>query len=165
MSINPAFPHRHLLGIEHLSPAEILLILDRAEACVAISRAARKKRDVLKGLTQINMFFESSTRTLASFELAGKRLGADVMNMSVKASSVNKGETLIDTAMTLNAMHPDILVVRHGESGAVNLLAQKVNCAVVNAGDAQQDGKPRAYHCAADPVPRRYRADGMRGVP
>ncbi len=138
------FPHRHLLGIEQLSPQEIGTILDRADECVSISRAARKKRDVLKGLTQINMFFESSTRTLASFELAGKRLGADVMNMAVKASSVNKGETLIDTAMTLNAMHPDILVVRHGESGAVNLLAQKVNCAVVNAGDGRREHPTQA---------------------
>ena len=138
------FSHRHLLGIEELSPADITAILDRAEEAVALSRAPRKKRDVLKGLTQINMFFESSTRTQASFELAGKRLGADVMNMSVKSSSVNKGETLIDTAMTLNAMHPDILVVRHGESGAVNLLAQKVNCAVINAGDGRREHPTQA---------------------
>lgn len=138
------FPHRHLLGIEELSPQDITAILDRAEEAVALSRAPRKKRDVLKGLTQINMFFESSTRTQASFELAGKRLGADVMNMSVKSSSVNKGETLIDTAMTLNAMHPDILVVRHPESGAVNLLAQKVNCAVINAGDGRREHPTQA---------------------
>ncbi len=138
------FPHRHLLGIEDLSPADIRMILDLADDAVVLNRAARKKRDVLKGLTQINMFFESSTRTSASFELAGKRLGADVMNMAVKASSVNKGETLIDTAMTLNAMHPDILVVRHGESGAVNLLAQKVNCAVINAGDGRREHPTQA---------------------
>lgn len=144
MSALLTFPHRHLLGIEPLSPADITLILDRAERYVAINREARKKHDVLKGLTQINMFFESSTRTSASFELAGKRLGADVMNMAVKASSVNKGETLIDTAMTLNAMHPDILVVRHNESGAVNLLAQKVNCAVINAGDGRREHPTQA---------------------
>ncbi len=138
------FPHRHLLGIEELSPQDITAILDHADTCVTLNRATRKKRDVLKGLTQINMFFESSTRTQASFELAGKRLGADVMNMSVKSSSVNKGETLIDTAMTLNAMHPDILVVRHGESGAVNLLAQKVNCAVINAGDGRREHPTQA---------------------
>jgi aspartate carbamoyltransferase catalytic subunit len=89
----------------------------------------------LRGRTLINLFFEASTRTQSSFELAGKRLGADVMNMSVGTSSVAKGETLIDTAMTLNAMRPDILVVRHQSSGAVALLAQKVSCSVVNAGD------------------------------
>jgi len=144
MPVGIPFPHQHLLGIEDLSPADILTILDKADDAVTLNRAKRKKQDVLKGLTQINMFFESSTRTLASFELAGKRLGADVMNMSVKASSVNKGETLIDTAMTLNAMHPDILVVRHGESGAVNLLAQKVNCAVVNAGDGRREHPTQA---------------------
>ena len=140
----PTFAHRHLLGIEELSPADITAILDRADEYVAMNREPRKKRDTLKGLTQINMFFESSTRTQASFELAGKRLGADVMNMSVKSSSVNKGETLIDTAMTLNAMHPDLLVVRHGESGAVNLLAQKVNCAVINAGDGRREHPTQA---------------------
>ena len=140
----PTQSHRHLLGIEELSPADITAILDRADDYVAMNREVRKKRDILKGLTQINMFFESSTRTQASFELAGKRLGADVMNMSVKTSSVNKGETLIDTAMTLNAMHPDLLVVRHGESGAVSLLAQKVNCAVINAGDGRREHPTQA---------------------
>ena len=141
---SPIFPHRHLLGIEELSPADITAILDRADDYVAMNREARKKRDTLKGLTQINLFFEPSTRTQASFELAGKRLGADVMNMSVKTSSVTKGETLIDTAMTLNAMHPDLLIVRHGESGAVNLLAQKVNCSIVNAGDGRREHPTQA---------------------
>ncbi|MEL6794100.1 MAG: aspartate carbamoyltransferase catalytic subunit, partial [Pseudomonadota bacterium] len=129
------FPHRHLLGIENLSPADITSILDVAEEYVDLSRQRDKKRAILKGLTQINIFFENSTRTQASFELAGKRLGADVMNMSLKSSSIAKGETLIDTAVTLNAMHPDLLVVRHQNSGAVALLAQKVNCSVINAGD------------------------------
>ena len=138
------FAHRHLLGIEELSPQDITAILDRADDYVDMNREARKKRDTLKGLTQINLFFEPSTRTQASFELAGKRLGADVMNMSVKTSSVTKGETLIDTAMTLNAMHPDLLIVRHGESGAVNLLAQKVNCSVVNAGDGRREHPTQA---------------------
>ena len=138
------FSHRHLLGIEELSPDDITAILDRADDYVAMNREARKKRDTLKGLTQINLFFEPSTRTQASFELAGKRLGADVMNMSVKTSSVTKGETLIDTAMTLNAMHPDLLIVRHGESGAVNLLAQKVNCSIVNAGDGRREHPTQA---------------------
>ena len=133
------FPHRHLLGIEQLRPEEITTILDLAEEYVALNRGDKNHSDVLSGLTQINMFFENSTRTQASFELAGKRLGADVMNMAMQASSVKKGETLIDTALTLNAMHPDLLVVRHPHSGAVDLLAQKVNCAVLNAGDGRHE--------------------------
>ena len=107
------FPHRHLLGIEALSAPDILHLLDMAEEAVALSRQVEKKRSILRGRTQINLFFENSTRTQASFEIAGKRLGADVMNMSVATSSVKKGETLIDTAVTLNAMRPDIIIVRH----------------------------------------------------
>ena len=129
------FPHRHLLSIADLSADEIVAVLDLAEAEAARNRGADKKQRRLRGRTQINLFFESSTRTRTSFELAGKRLGADVINMSVEGSSIKKGETLIDTAMTLNAMQPDVLVVRHDESGAVALLAQKVDCAVINAGD------------------------------
>ena len=138
------FRARHLLGIEQLSPAEITTVLDLADRYVDLNRRTVKSSDALAGLTQINMFFENSTRTQASFELAGKRLGADVMNMSVASSSVKKGETLIDTAMTLNAMHPDLLVVRHGASGAVNLLAQKVDCAVLNAGDGRHEHPTQA---------------------
>ena len=138
------FPHRHLLGIEQLRPEEITTILNLAEEYVALNRGNKKHSDVLSGLTQINMFFENSTRTQASFELAGKRLGADVMNMAMQASSVKKGETLIDTALTLNAMHPDLLVVRHPPSGAVDLLAQKVNCAVLNAGDGRHEHPTQA---------------------
>ena len=138
------FPHRHLLGIEQLRPSEITTILDLAEDYVALNRGNKKHSDVLAGLTQINMFFENSTRTQASFELAGKRMGADVMNMAMQASSVKKGETLIDTALTLNAMHPDLLVVRHPHSGAVDLLAQKVNCAVLNAGDGRHEHPTQA---------------------
>ena len=138
------FPHRHLLGIEQLRPSEITTILDLAEDYVALNRGTKKHSDVLVGLTQINMFFENSTRTQASFELAGKRMGADVMNMAMQASSVKKGETLIDTALTLNAMHPDLLVVRHPHSGAVDLLAQKVNCAVLNAGDGRHEHPTQA---------------------
>src|SRR5260221_1701107 len=130
-----SFPHRHLLGNEGLSADEIVGLLDLADAAVAVSRQIEKKKAVLRGRTQINLFFEASTRTQSSFEIAGKRLGADVMNMAVGASSVSKGETLIDTAMTLNAMRPDILVVRHHAAGAVELLAQKVDCSVINAGD------------------------------
>ncbi|TVR49260.1 MAG: aspartate carbamoyltransferase catalytic subunit [Rhodobacteraceae bacterium] len=138
------FSQRHLLGIEPLHPLEIASILDLAEEYVALNRSAEKHAPVLEGMTQINMFFESSTRTQASFELAGKRLGADVMNMAMAQSSVTKGETLIDTALTLNAMHPDLLVVRHGRSGAVNLLAEKVNCAVLNAGDGRHEHPTQA---------------------
>ena len=129
------FCDRHLLGIEHLKQMEILEILDCAEKYVALNRETKKNSNILSGLTQINMFFENSTRTQASFELAGKRLGADVMNMAMQASSIKKGETLIDTALTLNAMNPDLIVVRHPQSGAVKLLAEKVNCSVINAGD------------------------------
>ncbi len=139
-----SFAHRHLLGIEQLKPQDITTILDLAESYVDLNRQAAKHADVLAGLTQINMFFEASTRTQASFELAGKRLGADVMNMSMQASSIKKGETLIDTALTLNAMHPDLLVVRHPHSGAVDLLAQKVNCAVLNAGDGRHEHPTQA---------------------
>ena len=138
------FRARHLLGIAPLSAAEIVSVLDLADRYVDLNRRTVKSADVLAGLTQINMFFEASTRTQASFELAGKRLGADVMTMSVGQSSVKKGETLIDTAMTLNAMRPDLLVVRHPASGAVNLLASKVNCAVLNAGDGRHEHPTQA---------------------
>jgi len=138
------FRAQHLLGIEHLAPDEITTLLDLADRYANENRDGIAHRDVLAGLTQINMFFENSTRTQASFELAGKRLGADVMNMAMAQSSVKKGETLIDTALTLNAMHPDLLVVRHNASGAVDLLAQKVNCAVLNAGDGRHEHPTQA---------------------
>ncbi|MEW9919729.1 aspartate carbamoyltransferase catalytic subunit [Marimonas sp. MJW-29] len=139
-----SFAHRHLLGIEHLSQSDIVTILDLADTYADLNRRPDKHADALAGLTQINMFFENSTRTQASFEIAGKRLGADVMNMAMQASSIKKGETLIDTALTLNAMHPDLLVVRHPQSGAVDLLAQKVNCAVLNAGDGRHEHPTQA---------------------
>jgi aspartate carbamoyltransferase catalytic subunit len=141
---NFSFPHRHLLGIEGLSPAEITGLLDLSEEATKLSRQIDKKRDDLRGRTLINLFFEASTRTQSSFELAGKRLGADVMNMSVSNSSVQKGETLIDTAVTLNAMRPDILVVRHHAAGAVQLLSQKVDCSVINAGDGSHEHPTQA---------------------
>ncbi|GAA6188076.1 aspartate carbamoyltransferase catalytic subunit [Litorivita sp. NS0012-18] len=139
-----SFTQSHLLGIEPLSQSDITSLLDLADTYVDLNRSEEKRSNVLAGLTQINMFFENSTRTQASFELAGKRLGADVMNMSMQASSIKKGETLIDTALTLNAMHPDLLVVRHPHSGAVDLLAQKVNCAVLNAGDGRHEHPTQA---------------------
>jgi aspartate carbamoyltransferase catalytic subunit len=135
---------RHLLGIEGLSREEILGLLDLAENFVELNRQIDKKQVSLRGRTLINLFFEVSTRTQASFELAGKRLGADVMNMSVGSSSMRKGETLIDTAITLNAMHPDIIVVRHHASGAVELLARKVDCSVINAGDGSHEHPTQA---------------------
>jgi aspartate carbamoyltransferase catalytic subunit len=141
---NFSFPHRHLLGIEGLSRAEITGLLDLSEEATKLSRQIDKKRDDLRGRTLINLFFEASTRTQSSFELAGKRLGADVMNMSVSNSSVQKGETLIDTAVTLNAMRPDILVVRHHAAGAVQLLSQKVDCSVINAGDGSHEHPTQA---------------------
>lgn len=129
------FLHRHLLSTERLTASEIEFLLDLADINANASPHAEDKREVLRGCTHINLFFESSTRTQSSFELAAKRLGADVMNMNVTTSSVNKGETLIDTAITLNAMRPDIIVVRHHAAGAVELLSQKVDCSVINAGD------------------------------
>lgn len=129
------FSRRHLLTCEGLGAGEINALLELADKAADINRQVNKKRDVLRGRTLINLFFEASTRTQSSFELAGKRLGADVMNMNVSTSSVQKGETLIDTAMTLNAMRPDIIVVRHHAAGAVELLSQKVDCSVINAGD------------------------------
>jgi aspartate carbamoyltransferase catalytic subunit len=157
----PLFPHRHLLGIKGLSHLDIELLLDRAEAAVPVSRQAEKKRPILRGRTQINLFFEASTRTQSSFELAGKRLGADVMNMSVGNSSVKKGETLIDTAMTLNAMHPDILIIRHSSAGAAALLAQKVACAVVNAGDGAHEHPTQAL---LDALTIRRKMGGITGL-
>ncbi len=138
------FPHRHLLGIAGLQPHEISYLLDEAEQWVALNRSTAKHDDRLSGLTQINAFFENSTRTLLSFEIAGKRLGADVVNMHAAQSSVKKGETLIDTAITLNAMRADVIVIRHGASGAVALIADKVDCPVLNAGDGRHEHPTQA---------------------
>ena len=156
-----AHRHKHLLGIEGLQPFEILELLERADGFVALNRQADKKLQLLKGLTQINLFFESSTRTQTSFELAGKRLGADVVNMSVASSAMKKGETLIDTAMTLNAMHPDVLVVRHQDSGAVALLARHVRCAVINAGDGAHEHPTQALLDALTIRRRKGRIEGL----
>ncbi|MDO9473711.1 MAG: aspartate carbamoyltransferase catalytic subunit [Caulobacter sp.] len=138
------FPRRHFLSALDLNVVEAGALLDLADTFVDLNRQTTKKLDLLKGRTLVNMFFENSTRTQASFELAGKRLGADTMNMSVKTSSVAKGETLIDTAVTLNAMRPDLLVVRHASSGAAALLSQKVGCSVINAGDGQHEHPTQA---------------------
>ncbi len=158
---NVHFPHRHLLGIEGLSPAEISLFLDRSESYVDQNRRTNKTTPLLHGRTIINLFFEDSTRTRTSFELAGKRLGGDLINMSVATSSIKKGETLVDTAMTLNAMHPDVLVVRHPDSGAVKLLSEKVNCAVINGGDGSHEHPTQAL---LDALTIRRRRGALSGL-
>ena len=140
----PLLKRQHLLAIDDISSLEAIRILDLAERYVEVSRQTDKRQLVLQGRTQVNLFFEASTRTQSSFEIAGKRLGADVMNMAVANSAVSKGETLLDTAMTINAMQPDFLVVRHPSSGAAELLAQKVSCAVINAGDGQHEHPTQA---------------------
>ena len=160
--IKGAFAHRDLLGIDGLSVSEITYLLNLSDNYVEQNRQIDKKTSVLRGRTQINLFFESSTRTQSSFELAGKRLGADVMNMPVKTSAVNKGETLLDTAVTLNAMNPDLLVVRHGDSGAVALLAQKMSCAVLNAGDGAHEHPTQALLDALSIRRRLGKLQGLR---
>ena len=155
------YPHRHLLAIEGLHPPEIAGLLDLAESYVLLNRSGKTQRDLLRGRTLINLFYEDSTRTRTSFELAGKRLGADVINMSVSTSSVNKGETLLDTATTLNAMRCDLLVVRHDQSGAPNLLAQKVSSAVINAGDGTHEHPTQALLDALTLRRRRGTLEGL----
>ena len=155
------YEQRHLLAIEGLHPPEIAHLLDLAESYVLLNRSGKTQRDLLRGRTLINLFYEDSTRTRTSFELAGKRLGADVINMSVSTSSVNKGETLLDTATTLNAMRCDLLVVRHDQSGAPNLLAQKVSSAVINAGDGTHEHPTQALLDALTIRRRRGSLDGL----
>ncbi len=155
------FPHRHILGIRDMAAADIEAVLDLADRYVATNRSPAKKHDVLRGRTVINLFFENSTRTRTSFELAAKRLGADIVNMSVGTSSIKKGETLIDTALTLNAMGPDAMVVRHPDAGAVHLLAQKVDGAVLNAGDGAHEHPTQALLDALTIRRRRGRLGGL----
>ncbi len=153
---------KHLLGIQDLKVTEIKHILNEAQQFIDLNRSKNKKLDILKGKTQINLFFEPSTRTQSSFELAGKRLGADVMSMNITNSAIKKGETLIDTAMTLNAMHPDIIVIRHQDSGACNLLSQKVNCAVLNAGDGRREHPTQALLDALTIINRKKNIEGLK---
>tara|TARA_B100001964_G_C14138015_1_gene556068 strand:+ start:98 stop:1042 length:945 start_codon:yes stop_codon:yes gene_type:complete len=152
----------HLLGIQELSVSDVKIILKIAKEFITLNRSKSKKIDLLRGKTQINLFFEPSTRTQSSFELAGKRLGADVMTMNIINSALRKGETLIDTAMTLNAMHPDIIVIRHQDSGACNLLSQKVNCAVVNAGDGRREHPTQALLDSLTILNRKKKIEGLR---
>ncbi|CAN5369325.1 aspartate carbamoyltransferase catalytic subunit [soil metagenome] len=158
------FPHRHLTGIAGLAPHEISFLLDEAEQWIDANRAHAKPDKRLDGLTQINAFFEASTRTLLSFEIAGKRLGADVVNMHAAQSSVKKGETLIDTAVTLNAMRADVIVIRHASSGAVRLIADKVDCPVLNAGDGRHEHPTQALLDALTIRRRRGSVAGQRVV-
>jgi aspartate carbamoyltransferase catalytic subunit len=156
------FPHRHLLGIEQLSAQDIGFILDSAEPWIAFNRQARKEDRRLAGLTQFNLFFENSTRTLFSFEVAGKRLGAQVANFHPGGSSVRKGESLIDTALTLNAMRPDVMVVRHSETGAPHQVADVADCPVINAGDGTGEHPTQALLDALTMRRRKGRIEGLK---
>ena len=153
---------KHLLGIQDLSINDVNLILDESKTFIKLNQSKNKKLNVLNGKTQINLFFEPSTRTQSSFELAGKRLGADVMSMNMANSAIKKGETLMDTAMTLNAMHPDLIVIRHQDSGAPNLLSQKVNCAVINAGDGRREHPTQALLDALTIINRKGKIEGLK---
>ena len=154
------FPHKHLLGIEGLSRDDISTLLERANQYAEnqVSNAAK----ILRGKTIITLFFEDSTRTRSSFELAGKRLGANLMNMALRTSSMGKGETLIDTAVTLNAMSPDLIIIRHSASGAVALLSQKVDCSVVNAGDGAHEHPTQALLDALTIQRAKGKLEGLR---
>ena len=153
---------KHLLGIQDLSISDVNYILNEAKKFIKLNKSKNKKLDTLRGKTQINLFFEPSTRTQSSFELAGKRLGADVMSMNIVNSAIKKGETLMDTAMTLNAMHPDLIVIRHQDSGACNLLSQKVNCTVINAGDGRREHPTQALLDALTIIEKKGKIQGLR---
>ncbi len=153
--------HRHLLGIEDLAAADIEAVLARAELSYALSRRTEKKSAALRGRTVVNLFFEASTRTRTSFEIAGKRLGADVVNVSSSGSSVSKGETLLDTARNIEAMRTDVMVVRHGSSGAARFLAARLGCSVVNAGDGAHEHPTQALLDAFTIRRRKGRLDGL----
>ena len=156
------FPHRHLLGIDALSADDIIFLLDEAEPWIAFNRGARKADTRLAGLTQFNLFFENSTRTLFSFEVAGKRLGAQVANFHPGGSSVRKGESLIDTVLTLDSMRPDAMIVRHGETGAPYQVAEVVGCPVINAGDGTGEHPTQALLDALTLRRRKGRIEGLK---
>ena len=157
------YPHKHILGIEGLLPTSINYLLNLSENFIDyLNNKKNEKLDILKNKICINLFFENSTRTRTSFELAGKKLGADMLNISVGTSSIKKGETLIDTAMTLNAMQPDILVVRHHDAGAVKLLSEKVNCGVINAGDGPHEHPTQALLDALTILKRKKQISGLK---
>jgi aspartate carbamoyltransferase catalytic subunit len=152
---------RHLLAIEELSADEIRAYLSAAEKWFELSRSSEKKAASLRGRTVINLFFEASTRTRTSFEIAGKRLGADVVNVSSSGSSVSKGETLLDTAKNLEAMRPDAIVLRHSASGAAHFLARHVACGVVNAGDGMHEHPTQALLDAFTIKRKKGRIEGL----
>ncbi len=156
------YPHKHLLGIEGLLPTSINYLLNLSQTFVEHLNSKNEKLEYLKNKTCINIFFENSTRTRTSFELAGKKLGADMLNISVNSSSIKKGETLIDTAMTLNAMKPDVIVVRHNDAGAVKLLSEKVNCGVINAGDGPHEHPTQALLDALTIIRRKKKISGLK---
>ena len=157
------YPHKHLLGIEGLLPNSIEHLLALSDKFVDhLNNNENEKLNFLKNKICINLFFENSTRTRTSFELAGKKLGADMLNISVGSSSIKKGETLIDTAMTLNAMQPDVLVVRHNDAGAVKLLSEKVNCGVINAGDGPHEHPTQALLDALTIKRRKKKIAGLK---
>ncbi len=156
------YPHKHLLGIEGLLPNSIEFLVSLSQNYAHYLENNNKKLDCLKNKTCINLFFENSTRTRTSFELAGKKLGADTLNISVGTSSIKKGETLIDTAMTLNAMQPDLIVVRHNDAGAVKLLSEKVNCGVINAGDGPHEHPTQALLDALTILRRKKTISGLK---
>ena len=152
----------NLLSISDLSPKDVTLILDTAESMDAVNRQRVKKVPSLRGVTIVNVFYESSTRTRMSFEIAGKRLSADVVNFSTTSSSVVKGETLLDTARNLEAMRPDLLVVRHGSSGAASYLSRRIRCPIVNAGDGAHAHPTQALLDAFTIRKHLGRLDGLR---
>ena len=156
------FPHHHLLGIEQLSADDIHYLIDEAEPWIEFNRGPRKQDSRLAGLTQLNLFFENSTRTLFSFELAGKRLGGHVANFSSASSSVSKGESLVDTALTLNAMRPDVMVIRHPKTGAPAEVAAVVDCPVINAGDGTGEHPTQALLDALTMRRRKGRIEGLK---
>ncbi len=157
-----ALSQKNLLGIADLSPEEIVLILDTAEAMKEVGRRAIKKVPTLRGRTVVNLFFEPSTRTRTSFEIAEKRLSADTLNVAIGTSSVVKGETLVDTAMNIEAMSPSMIVLRHGSSGACHLLARICKAAIINAGDGMHEHPTQALLDAFTIRERKGRIGGLK---
>lgn len=157
----PSFSHRHLNAISDLAPRDLNHLLDRADVMVRVLRGEAQIEQRFEGASQINLFYENSTRTQASFEIAAKRLGLHVVNMAVGTSSVKKGESLLDTAATLNAMRPDLLVMRHHAAGAAELLARKISCGVINAGDGAHEHPTQAL---LDALTIRRKKDKIEGL-
>ena len=157
----PSFPHKHLLGIEPLSREDILTIINLADQLLEILDRPIKRVPTLRGKTVINLFMEPSTRTRTSFEIAGKHLSADVINLGAVASSTEKGETLLDTARNLEAMRPDLITIRHSASGAPHFIAKHVKCAVINAGDGLHEHPTQALLDCATIRKHKGRFEGL----